>query len=301
MVITRVHYTDGATEARTCREEAHRCASTSLGASDTGKWTSTPSLPGNICKLFCQRCPPPGGGGLGLGQRNANSIWGRLFLRNLGGMEPGPRLVPMLTDPFLRRAAGGGWETRGGLLQLCVRLGECLQQQHPAGCNEDHLGLQACWQASLGRTALPSPATSGDFPAGGGQGAGPGNAPPQPSSRPPLHFCFIYERTCCQNPNELSILWSLIFPPRPCRRLTQGPVATGRRKEEREGILFNFFFNVSLISLCVSAPPLPQASSPLLAGGGVLGGGWLPPPQPPGAPLPLYVTRSLKLKIRRVL
>ena len=52
----------------------------------------------------------------------------------------------------------------------------------------------------------------------------------------------FYLRICCQNSNELSILRPVIFPPRPCRRLTQGPVATVRRKEDSERILFNFFF-----------------------------------------------------------
>lgn len=54
----------------------------------------------------------------------------------------------------------------------------------------------------------------------------------------------------------------VIFPPRPRRRLTQGPAATGRRKEWRERILFNFFFSCfTHFSVC-----LPQASSPPLLG-----------------------------------
>lgn len=131
----------------------------------------------------------------------------------------------------------------------------------------------------------------------GSQGAGPGNVPwptqlyesPEtpPSPLPPLHFCFIYEYVA-RIPMSYLFCGPVIFPPRPCCRLTQGPVATVRRKEQSERILFNFFFLCfTHFSLC-----LPQASSPLL---GSL------PPQPPDSPLPLYVTRLLKLKIRRVL
>lgn len=104
---------------------------------------------------------------------------------------------------------------------------------------------------------------------------------PQPAS--PLLF---YLRICCQNSNELSILRPVIFPPRPCRRLTQGPVATVRRKEDSERILFNFsFLSVSPPGLLPSAAPSSLAASPSLL----------------GPPSPLYVTRSLKLKLRRVL
>lgn len=90
---------------------------------------------------------------------------------------------------------------------------------------------------------------------------------PQPAS--PLLF---YLRICCQNSNELSILRPVIFPPRPCRRLTQGPVATVRRKEDSERILFNFSF------LSVSSRP-PPLRCPLQPRG-------LPqPPRPSFAPL----------------
>lgn len=59
----------------------------------------------------------------------------------------------------------------------------------------------------------------------------------------------------------------VIFPPRPCRRLTQGPVATVRRKEQSERILFNFFFFMFHSFLSVSppgrlSPPLLPPASP---------------------------------------
>lgn len=105
----------------------------------------------------------------------------------------------------------------------------------------------------------------------------------------------FYLRICCQNSNELSILRPVIFPPRPCRRLTQGPVATVRRKEDSERILFNFFFFFFLcfthFCLCLLPGLLPStAPSNLQASPSLL-----------GPPSPLYVTRSLKLKLRRVL
>lgn len=110
-----------------------------------------------------------------------------------------------------------------------------------------------------------------------------------PQLASPLLF---YLRICCQNSNELSILRPVIFPPRPCRRLTQGPVATVRRKEDSERILFNFFFLCfTHFCLCLLPGLLPStAPSNLQASPSLL-----------GPPSPLYVTRSVKLKLRRVL
>lgn len=84
---------------------------------------------------------------------------------------------------------------------------------------------------------------------------------PHPAS--PLLF---YLRICCQNSNELSILWPRHFPTEASSLADSGSSRNSERKEESKRILFNFFFFMfhSFLSLCPpgllpsSAPSLPQ-------------------------------------------
>lgn len=116
---------------------------------------------------------------------------------------------------------------------------------------------------------------------GAGSPARPQEHTPSPTL--PLHFCFIYEYVA-RIPMSYLFCGPVIFPPRPCRRLTQGPVATVRRKEDSERILFNFFLCFTHFSLCLPPGLLPSSAAPSL-------------PQPPLlSPYPLYVTRIAQME-----
>lgn len=167
------------------------------------------------------------------------------------------------------------------LLAAVINISSCKNSAQQAWARPaeflsfDHLGspaLQAPSPGALQTSPSPTP----------GSPARPQEHTPSPIL--PLHFCFIYEYVA-RIPMSYLFCGPVIFPPRPCRRLTQGPVATARRKEDSERILFNFFLCFTHFSLCLpppsAAPSLPQR--PLLS------------------LTPFMLHGSLKLKPRRVL
>lgn len=90
-------------------------------------------------------------------------------------------------------------------------------------------------------------------PARGESGSQPWKGPPrppQPRASPetralPLARLSTFVLFTNMLPEFQWVIYSVapsIFPPRPCRWLTQGPVATVRRKDQSKRILFNFFF-----------------------------------------------------------
>ena len=114
-------------------------------------------------------------------------------------------------------------------------------------------------------------------------GAGPGRVP-QPraaqrfprNTRPPPSRLSTFVLFTNMLPEFQWVIYSVapsMFPPRPCRRLTQGPAPNLRRKDQSKKILFNFFFFFfflrfhSFLSLSPPGllpspvPSLPPASS----------------------------------------
>lgn len=102
---------------------------------------------------------------------------------------------------------------------------------------------------------------------------------------PPASPLLFYLRICCQNSNELSIMWPRHFPTEALSPADSGSSRNSEKKRGQRKNSFQLFFMFH--SFLPLSPPHPRP--PPLRGS-------LPPPPSSALPYPLYVTRIAQIE-----